>query len=294
MLIDCHHHLWDLTEVSYPWLQARGVRRFFGDPTPIQHDYLPENFRDDWGHISIGGSVHIQVGTAAGSEVAETRWLDRQAERTGLPSAIVAYADMTSADLEQVLDQHLAASERVRGVRHIVSRHMSEDANDSGAALLEHPNFASSLKMLEKRSLSFDLQLTPPYLPLAADVFDAVPDLRIALCHAGSPWEQDETSLQTWRSGLRAFAALPNTVCKLSGLGMFDPDWTPATLAPIVEGVLGAFGPERVMWGSNFPVDKLYRDYMRTFDVLWNLVPDSAREAVFGATAANFYRLELA
>ncbi|MGB3740136.1 MAG: amidohydrolase family protein [Pontixanthobacter sp.] len=291
MIIDCHHHLWDLSRVRYPWLEARGERRFFGDPTAIQRNYLPTDFRGDWDGIPIGGSVHIQVGAASGLEVVETRWLDAQAQASGLPTAIVAFADCTSNAFADTLSQHLEASDRVRGVRQIISRHPDEDLAEEGAALLRDPAFSDGLKILKGRQLSFDLQLTPPHQQLAAEIFAQIPGLRVALCHAGSPWHRDPASMKKWAAGLRSFASLPNTMCKLSGLGMFDPDWTADTLAPVVETVIDIFGADRVMWGSNFPVDKLYRDYRSVSDTVWHLVREPMRERVFGLNAIRFYRL---
>jgi predicted TIM-barrel fold metal-dependent hydrolase len=291
-LIDAHHHLWDLGAVHYPWLMERGARRFFGDPTPIQRDYLPADFRQDIGSIPIGGSVHIQVGAAPDQSVAETRWLDRQAAATGLPSAIIAYADLPSPALAGSLSEHIGASARLRGVRQIVSRHPDEDRVSGTPGLLEDKGFTAGLALLAERGLSFDLQLSAPYLRLAADVFGTVPDLQVALCHAGSPWDQSAQGLKGWRDGLGAFAELPGACIKLSGVGMFDPDWTGQSLERVVAPVLEIFGADRVMWGSNFPVDKLYRSYRALFDAIWSLIPADDREQVFGGTARRFYRLD--
>ena len=291
MIIDAHHHLWNLSEVSYPWLEERGSARFFGDPSPIQQNYLTSDYREDWADIPVTGSVHVQVGAAPGHEVAETRWLDRQARETGIPNAIVASADITSKTLGDMLDQHEEESTLIRGIRQIVSRHPSEDTANEGAALLRDPAFQRGLHLLAERNLSFDLQLTPPLLELAAETFGAVPNLRVALCHAGSPWDQDPQSLEHWRAGLSCLARLPGVACKLSGLGMFNPRWTRESLVPIVEGVLQSFGVDRVMWGSNFPVDKLYRDYKSLFETVWAIVPENARFSVFGLNAARFYNL---
>jgi predicted TIM-barrel fold metal-dependent hydrolase len=291
-LIDAHHHLWDLKAVHYPWLMERGARRFFGDPTPIQCDYLPADFRRDIGSIPIGGSVHVQVGAAPDQSVAETRWLDRQAAATGLPRAIVAYADLASPALSGSLSEHIGVSARLRGVRQIVSRHPDEDGVSGTARLLEDEGFASGLALLAERGLSFDLQLSAPYLRQAADVFGMVPDLQVALCHAGSPWDQSAQGLKEWRDGLGSFVEVRGACIKLSGLGMFDPDWTGQSLDRIVTPVLEIFGAERVMWGSNFPVDKLYRSYRALFDAIWSLIPADDREQVFGGTARRFYRLD--
>lgn len=290
-IVDAHHHLWNLAEVPYPWLLQGGVRRFFGDPTPIQRDYGVPDFRADHGRFKITKSVHVQVGTAVGSEEDETLWLDRQAQRFGLPSAIVAYCDLSSVDAPASLRAQLATSPLVRGVRQIVSRHPQEDERTQSAALLGSPGFATGLAVLERLGLSFDLQLTPLHMSAAARVLRQTPQLRVALCHAGSPWARGEPDLAEWRDGLEALAELPNMFCKLSGLGMFDPKWTPDSLRPIVDQVIQTFGPDRVMWGSNFPVDKLYRGYEYLLSGMISLVDEDKRARVFANTAERFYRI---
>jgi predicted TIM-barrel fold metal-dependent hydrolase len=290
-IVDAHHHLWNLRAVRYPWLLERGKHRFFGDPTPIQRDYHVADFRADHGGYRIAASVHVQVGAVPEDSVAETRWLDEQAERDGLPSAIVAFADVTSPNLEGTLDAHRAASPRFRGVRQIVSRHAGEDATGGPAALLGDPGFRRGLEALARRGLSFDLQLTPPYLSQAAELFAEVPELAVALCHLGSPWDQSPGGLVAWRAALARFAALPRATCKLSGVSMFDPAWTQASLVRLFEPALALFGSGRVMWGSNFPVDKLSREYSDMLDAALAIVPESAHDAVFGGTARAFYRL---
>lgn len=290
-IVDAHHHLWSLEAVSYPWLLERGVERFFGDPTPIQQDYGVADFRRDQAGRNIAKSVHVQVGAAAGEEVAETRWLSEQSERLGLPTAIIAFCDLSSPAALSLIAEHRAISRALRGVRHIVSRHANEDSRNGSPGLLADPLFAQNLVALAGLGLSFDLQLTPPYLLEAARLFGRIPDLPVALCHAGSPWERDANSLREWTDGLAALAALPSTVCKLSGLGMFDRVWTVESLTPIVRTVLDIFGPDRVMWGSNFPVDKLYRSYVEALDAMLQIVPTPIHEPVFRGTAERFYRI---
>lgn len=293
MIIDAHHHLWDLSEVDYPWLQAKGAKRFFGDPAPIQRDYDVADFKQDWSGLPIVGSVHIQVGASPEHSVRETQWLENRAEDEGFPSAIVGFADLASEDAMSVVDQHLAASARLRGIRHIVSRHPSEDTEYEGRALMDHALFRENLRHLVERGLSYDLQLTPPHLLGAAHLLSDLPDLPVALCHAGSPWSQDATGLANWKIGLEAMAELPSVTCKLSGLGMFDRDWTTESLRPIVDAVIDIFGSKRVMWGSNFPVDKLYHTYPLMVESLNAIIPSEMRRDIFFETANRFYRLWL-
>ena len=140
-IIDAHHHL-DLSACHYPWLMEKGVKRFFGDPAPIQKNYLVEDFRSDYGDLNIVKSVHIQVGTNEADAVKETEWLQSCADLKGLPSAIVGFVDLTDENRDAVLDAHLQY-DAVRGVRQIVSRNIEEDARTGTCALLENLDFSS-------------------------------------------------------------------------------------------------------------------------------------------------------
>ncbi len=291
-IVDAHHHLWDLQAVQYPWLMAKGVTGFFGDPTSIQKNYLAQNLRDDAAEFELEGSVHVQVGVAPGQELDETRWLQQTGEREGLPSVIVAYCELERDDIGEQLDAQAHYS-RVRGVRQIIGRSDEEDAKTGSAALLDNPKWVEGLALLAKRGLSFDLQLTPRQLLRCAEVFADVPGLSVVLCHCGSPWDQTASGIESWRTGLKALAALPNVHCKISGLGMFDHDWTTDSIRPLVESCLEIFGTQRCMFGSNFPVDKLHASYSkiwRAFLELTSQLSDDERNALFGGNARAFYR----
>jgi predicted TIM-barrel fold metal-dependent hydrolase len=292
-IIDAHHHLWNLDACHYPWLMEKGVVRFFGDPAPIQKNYLVADLVEDAASFELAGSVHVQVGVADGDEVRETEWLEATAERDGLPSAIVAYCDLAGADAQRVLDSHSRAS-RLRGVRQIVGRSESEDRATGSGALLENPLWRDNLGSLRERGLSFDLQLIPSQLPKVAEVLESLPGLKVALCHCGSPWDQSAAGLRAWRAGLGRLARLPDVYCKISGLSMFNHDWALDDIRPIVESCIDTFGPTRCMFGSNFPVDKLHNSW----DEVWFAYEEIAgqytrREQayLFGETAATFYRL---
>lgn len=286
-MIDAHHHLWDLQAVHYPWLMARGVERFFGDPTPIQRNYLLDEFRRD--AAGFAGSVHIQVGAEDG--LAEARWVQAVSDATpDWPMAQVVFCDLTSDDLAAQLDVFQALS-TVRGVRQIVGRAPGEDAVTGTNALLGDPRFLAGLVEVGKRGLSFDLQLIPELMGQTAKVLAQAPDTPVALCHAGSPHDRSTAGLAAWATALRAMSDLPQVTCKLSGLGMFAHDWQTEDFRPIVAEVLLQFTADRVMFGSNFPVDSLSSDYARLLDAMQTLVPAADHRAVFGQTAARFYGL---
>lgn len=292
-IVDAHHHLWDLETCRYPWLMARGVERFFGDPTPIQKNYLVDDLRSDAAGLELEASVHIQVGVAPGDELAETAWLQQCGDEQGLPSAIVAFCELEKADAIEQAEDQLAYSS-VRGVRQIVGRSDAEDAVTGSGELVRNARWREHLAVLGELGLSFDLQMTPKQVPDVAEALALAPATRIALCHCGSPWDQSPAGLESWSGGLRLLASLPNVYCKISGLGMFDHNWSTASIRPIVETCIDSFGTERSMFGSNFPVDKLHASYARVwnaFEEIAGELPESDQRRLFGDTAREFYRL---
>lgn len=232
-MIDAHHHLWDLSAVHYPWLMARGVERFFGDPTPIQRNYLIDEFRSEASVQGIAASVHIQVGAEDG--MAEARWVQAVADANpDWPLKQVVFVDLTADDLDARLDafQELPS---VVGVRQIVGRALGEDAETGTNTLLDNPAFVAGLQNAGERELSFDLQLIPELMGKTAELLARAPDTAVALCHAGSPHDRSSDGLARWTGELAALSDLPQVRCKLSGLGMFDHDWVSESFRPIVE-----------------------------------------------------------
>lgn len=292
-IVDAHHHLWDLEACHYPWLMASGVVRFFGDPAPIQKNYLVEDLQRDAGKYDLRSSVHIQVGVAPGEELRETYWLQHVGDVCGLPGAIVAFAALDDPSAPRLLEKH-AKNARVRGIRQIVGRSEEEDAVTGSGRLLDNPVWAENLAVLGDMGLSFDLQLTPGQVPRVADILAAVPHTPVALCHCGSPWDQTDAGLTNWRHGIELLASLPNVSCKISGLGMFDHAWTVDSIRPIVETCIEHFGPARAMFGSNFPVDKLHASYDRiwtAFETIAGSLHHEDQARLFAGTAKKFYRI---
>ncbi|MCY4543105.1 MAG: amidohydrolase family protein [Rhodobacteraceae bacterium] len=288
-MLDCHHHIWDLEAVHYPWLMARDQVRFFGDPSPIQRNYPMSEYRLDAASSEICCSVHIQVG--AEDPFAEARWVQDTAEQDCCwPAAQVVFCDLTDQDLDVRLDA-LQELPSVRGIRQIVGRSAEEDALTGSNSLLEDPRFCEGLKELAGRGLSFDLQLTPGQMKRAAEVFGEHPELKTALCHAGSPGFRGREDYLHWKEGIRLLAELDNMHCKLSGLAMFYRRADATSFRPVLDHCLRSFGPDKCMFGSNFPVDGLYTDYSSNFSSYWENVPPAFRDRVFHRNARTFYRL---
>lgn len=296
-IVDAHHHLWDLKQVSYPWLMAKGVKRFFGDPAPIQKNYYPNDLCNDAVPLKLDGSVHVQVGAAIGDSFKETQWLQGQADQSKekLPSAIVAFADLCRGDIEDVMARQFE-SPGVRGIRQIIGRHPTEDAASGTDTLIEDPRWRMGLRVLESTEASFDLQLVAGQYLRMVRMLEAVPDLPVAICHFASPWQQDAQAFAEWRIAMQRYAQLPKTVMKFSGFAMFDRDWSVTSIRPYVEASLELFGPARCMVGSNFPVDGLRRKYGDIFHAVNEIMLDGGaseqdRALVFAGSAKSFYRI---
>ena len=293
-IVDAHHHLWDLDACHYPWLMEKGVRRFFGDPTPIQRNYLVGDLLVDAADYELAGSVHVQVGVAEGDELRESLWLDATADASGMPSAMVAFCDLSRDDAENQLEQQRSIG-RVRGIRHIVGRSAEEDRATGSDELLASENWCANLAKLPALDLSFDLQMIPPQAPRVVQLLEGIPDLRVAVCHCGSPWDQSADGLVSWREGMRRLAKNPNVFCKISGLAMFDHTWSIDRIRPIVEECIALFSPQRCMFGSNFPVDKLHKSWSEVWGAYERIAAaysDTEQAMLFAGTARRFYGLD--
>lgn len=274
---------------------AVGQRRFFGDPTPIQKDYLVRDFKDDIAELPIVGSVHVQVGIADGDEERETAWLSVQNEAFGFPSVIVAFADLRHPEIELSLERQMSLGP-VRGIRQIIGRSEAEDKSTGTEDLLSDEAFKRGLARLSEAGLSFDLQLRPSQMPTAAKLLERVPELKIAICHGGSLACPSSEGLAEWTSGMEQLAQVPGAICKVSGFAMFDHSWSPDSVRRQFDVILDLFGPDRMAFGSNFPVDRLYRSYHQTWDQFRKLTQSLSKDevaALFHETANRFYRMGL-
>ena len=295
-LFDAHHHLWDLGAVDYIWLKQPGVPKPFGDPTPIQKDYLPQHFLDDVSgaaNVDLVGSAHIQVDGALADPVSESSWLSKLS-KSGIPSALVGFVDLTKEDAEAVLKNHLSFGE-FRGVRQIIGLlDQRPDLSFTKEHLLRNRSWRENFALLSKYNLSFDLQLYPEQMKEAAEFLGDFPKVPIVIDHAGSPYDQAESGLKFWREGLSAMAKLPNIHIKLSGFGMYDSDWSSESSLALFQTILELFGAHRIMWGSNFPFDSLMKSYSFcvTQMINWSSPLSSEEQRLIAAeTAIKFYRV---
>jgi predicted TIM-barrel fold metal-dependent hydrolase len=294
-IIDAHHHLWDLQRHAYPWLKPE-TRHPAGDLTPLCKSYGLADFLADAQNQALAKSVHLEAASA--DPVAETAWLQGLAEAPGpggFPHAIVAYADLADPTVEAVLERH-CAHPNVRGIRFMLN-HLPDDPlycmTERGDWLAD-PQWQAGYALLEKYYLSFDLQVYAHQMAEAAALAARFPGIQLMLNHTGLPLRRDAAYLAKWRAGMRTLAAQQNVAAKISGLGMFEPDWTAASIRPLVLSTIEIFGPERCLFASNFPVDKLASDYdaiWQAFDLITADFSADERRKLFHDNAAHFYRL---
>jgi predicted TIM-barrel fold metal-dependent hydrolase len=292
-IVDAHHHLWDLGRgYNYPWLQDKpSGEGMLGDLKPIARDYLLRDYRADTANYDVVGSVHIEAVPA--DPLIETRWLQETTNGEGLPSGVVARIELQKSDAEKVIVEHLRFP-KVRGIRHIVNWHPNPKYTFTDHDFLTDSAWLSGFRLLSKYGLSFDLQLYPAQMGDAAELARRNPETLIVVNHAGMPLERDEAGLALWRDGMKRLAAEPNVVAKISGLGMVDWRWIEASIRPFVLGIIDRFGVDRAMFGSNFPVDKLYSSFDTLYGSFERIVAsfsESEKDQLFRGNALRHYRL---
>lgn len=277
-IIDAHHHVWDLSVRDQDWITA--------EMGAIRRTFTLDDLRPHARAARVGATVLVQTVTVA----AETPEMLALAASDPLVAGVVGWTDLTSPG---VTDE-LAALAAGPGGRWLVSiRHQVQSEPDPG--WLRRPDVIRGLRAVAAAGLCYDLVVLPHQIPAATDAADAVPELRLVLDHAGKP-PIVTGNLDAWAASVREFAARPNTTCKLSGLVTEAAPGAPRQdFVPVADVVLGAFGADRVMFGSDWPVCLLASDYAGVTELARHLVAglsQAERAAVFGATAARVYGIE--
>lgn len=289
-IVDTHHHLWDLTENFYPWLRHGGSHPMFGDDYEIlRRDYLAQDLLVDIDGLPVLRSVHLQADHDPADPVRETAWLDNVAQQPGIqgfPHAIVGYADFFSDQAEAVLEAH-ARYPRVRGIRQTLHHRKGEP--------LRNETWLKNFNLLARHVFHFELQVYPHQRQEGLALVDNNPDMLFVLPHCGLPEDRSPAGVQAWRDAMKEFARRNNTVCKLSGFGMLKRDWQIEDIRPIILDVVDIFGAGRVMFGSNFPVDRFAGSYRRAWESFFDVTAAFAADEIdqmYWGTAIRVYRLD--
>ena len=285
--IETHHHLWEFGRFPYHWLQDPGTdvhNAMLGPYKLIRTDWGPARFFREFHGQNVVKSVHVEGDSGAPDPVDETAWLDRVAREYGMPNAIVAYCDLGADDAEAQLERHMEASALMRGVR------IRVHPDEHGEA------FTRGYRALGRLRLSYDLNASPGKLLAGRATARAFSEVQVILCHAGFPTQRDDDYFDLWRGEMSAFAEADNVACKISGLGMVDHDWTVQSLRKWVLHCVEAFGVERCMFGTNWPVDILYATYLEQVDAYRVILAEAGfsrqdQEQLLYRNAERFYRI---
>jgi predicted TIM-barrel fold metal-dependent hydrolase len=282
---DTHVHFYDLEDarLRYEWLQPTAT-----DPDLTSYQaikalrYWADDFLAETRFHNVTKVIHVQAAIGIDDPVAETEWLQAFADRLGGPHGIVGYADLTAPDVGELLERH-AQFPNFRGIRDL-----REDD------YFANPEWQRGYAQLERFGLVSSQPAEVEMMPDALEVAQRFPAITLCLEHTGYPRARDDGAFERWRAAIGAVASAPNTAIKISGLGMFDSEWTVESIRPYVLGCVEAFGVERCMFGTNWPVDRLFSSYGDVLDAYAELVADftdAEQRALFGENANRIFRL---
>jgi L-fuconolactonase len=274
--LDAHQHFWHYSLQEYGWIGP--------DMAALKQDRLPADLAPLLASSGIDGTVAVQ----ARQTLEETCWLLALAEQQPFIRSVVGWVDLQSHDLREQLER-LTTHPKFRGVRHVL-----QDEPDDRFML--RAGFVRGIGLLVDFGLTYDILIFSRHLPLACELVAHFPDQPFVLDHIAKPPIRDGL-LEPWSAGIRRLAAHPNVMCKVSGLVTEASwqHWQPADFRPYLDVVFEAFGPHRIMFGSDWPVCTLAGSYADIVGIILDYIQQlSAAEqaAVWGKTAARFYGLE--
>jgi L-fuconolactonase len=272
MLIDSHQHFWLISRGDYGWLGP--------DLAPLYRDFGPDDLHPLLDRHGIERSILVQ----AAPTIAETEFMLETAATAPFVAGVVGWVEFTAPDAPEIMTR-LAANPLTLGFRPMVQDIPDDD-------WLVRPDLSAAFRALIEHELVFDALVLPRHLSRLLVVADRYPELTIVIDHGAKPAIRDGR-LDPWRADMAAAAARPNTVCKLSGLVTeARPDWSVDHLRPYMNHLLEVFGPERLLWGSDWPVVNLAGGYDRWREATLQLIEslsEAERAAVLGGTAARVY-----
>lgn len=276
MNIDSHHHFWKYSAAEYPWIDEAMAA--------IRRDFLPDDLHQEIAHADIHGVVSVQ----ARQTVEETEWLLSLAEKNEFIKGVVGWVPLADAGVKKVIEK-FAAHPKLKAVRHVVQGE-PDDRFILGA------DFNRGISMLKDFGLVYDILILERHLPPSIEFVDRHPQQVFVLDHIAKPRIKDNV-IEPWRKNIKELARRENVYCKVSGM-VTEADykkWSEEQLRPYFDAVLEAFGPKRLMFGTDWPVCLVATSYLRWVELVHRfaekLSPDD-RSWLFGKTAIQAYKLE--
>ncbi len=275
--IDAHHHFWKYSPKEYGWISA--------SMAVIKRDFLPADLQKEIAAVGIDAVVSVQ----ARQTLEETRWLLELASRSSFIKGVVGWVPLVDPAVSEALDR-FAGEQKLKAVRHIV-----QDEPEDRYLLGE--DFNRGIKELARTGLVYDILIFERHLPYAIQFVDRHPNQVFVLDHIAKP-KIKEKVVSPWRENMKELAKRKNVYCKLSGMATEGDraNWTEADLKPYFETAIEAFGPKRLMFGSDWPVALLATGYRRWFETVNHAIArlsQAERDRILGGTAAEAYKLSV-
>ena len=274
--IDSHQHFWRFDPIRDAWITP--------EMHVIQRDFLPDDLQPLLQHTGIDGCVAVQVDQ---SEEDNEFLLDHAAKHDFI-KGVVGWVNLWDPELEQRLT-HYKKFPKLKGFRHILQ-------SEHDRALMLNPNFKRGISLLEKFGYTYDILIYPDQLGYTRDFVAAFPNQPFVLDHIAKPHIKDRYITDEWRDAIRAVAAYPNLYCKISGM-VTEADWRnwkPEHFTVYLDTIVEAFGTNRVMYGSDWPVCLVAASYEQVHGIVkdyFSTFTTDEQAAFFGDNAINFYKL---
>mgnify|MGYP001442986009 CR=1 FL=1 len=274
MKIDSHQHFWDYNPEEYPWMQGEKMN-------PIRRNFGPGDLWAEQERVGLDGSIAVQ----ARQSLKESRWLLELAQNDSRLKGVVGWVDLRGPSLEAELEE-LSPNKKFVGVRHVV-----HDEPDDQFML--RPEFLRGIGKLHGYGMTYDLLLFPKHLPVAVEVVKQFPEQPFVLDHIAKPFIKDG-GMSPWYRDIAELASFPNVYCKVSGMVTEAAwrAWNKRDFRPYLDIVFDAFGEDRLMFGSDWPVCLLGGDYAEVVQLVTDYLGDRGAETiekVMGSNAARFY-----
>lgn len=294
-IIDTHMHLWDLRN-EYDWLN-RAVPEFeklIGHYDSLRHNFLPKDYQALVKHHNVVQSVHVQAFGFPADPVAETKWLQQQAQQHGFPHGIVAFANLSQIDVETVLQQH-AAFANVRGIRMPLNYHETPYRRmaDRGDYLSDQ-QWQKGFSLLEGYNLSFDVQIYDHQIEDVIALAMAFPNIKMIIEHLAWPTDLSPQGFSLWKTRIANLAKFPNVFMKVSGIGCVFQHLEAKKINDYMYAALTLFGVDRCMFGSNCPPDTLFYSFdelMMFYKQALSIFSQDEQYKFFYLNAKKIYRL---
>ncbi|MEI7737199.1 MAG: amidohydrolase family protein [Betaproteobacteria bacterium] len=291
-IIDSHHHIWLLKNI--PWLQGPILPRIFGDYSSMKCDYSGEDYLRDLNSNGVRKSVYVQANWDNDKGLEEVQWVQSVADSCAFPHAIVGYADVSAKGLPRLLDDQMKCR-NFRGIRQQLHWHPNPQYKFASTPdLMKSKEWLKGFKEIESRGLTFDLQIFSNQMSDGFDLVQEFPKTNFILTHAGMLESNRPEDIDNWRNGMQKLAKCPNLFVKLSGLGTFVHKCETQVWEPIVDEMIALFGAERCMFGTNFPVEKLWTTYSQMVSTIRQCLskyPLSIQNAVLHENASRIYKI---